>query len=911
MFISKGDSINVLKLSTRAYNALYRSRIYTIDDLLSYAPDDFINIRNLGVKTLSKITDCLESIKSNELILRDKYLDQILPEVAKTFIYKDGNRYIDYEIEKLQLSIKTYNCLKKEGFSYFSEIAFKNENNLLDIPNMGEESICEILQLIKNTTLKPLVANERNENYNSECLCNSIYNSLNQKLNLNTAEHYENIIKYLNYFLKKNNLNVDSSIHMMNKELQKILQQNPYIRGKYESFLIKLIGENPYGCYEEYIYEQTPTLLKESDFIFNSLLSLIQEEKIIEDDDRYIVNYPSFIDGAISVLSEREYDIFIKRTQDLTLEEIGISLNITRERVRQIESKVIKRLNKSKTIFKEDIYSNIYKNYYISTDEFRIAFKNIQTYFYLALRYDIPRGSTKNRKSPLIDVLLNEMIPDKLKKQIEKAIYKDYVKIGKEYIPCTRHDITNYILRTFATDDISFSDFTEVYFTILDDLGKSDDEKLSLMDRGYENKLAASSNVLWKYGKKIRYYNINNYDFEELLLVLNFSQYSNVEYSTLKFFKLYPILMKDYDIRDEYELHNLLKKICNKEDYPYISFGRMPNIVFGIADRDSQVLELLISLAPISNYDFAAEYEKEYGVSSATVLANYMKNFDEYFHDGIYKIDTPMLPYIIATKLKTILTADFYSIDEMKKIYKKEFPNADLTLLNPFSIKNLGFKVYSSYVISDKFNSATEYLNHLLTKNDVVDTSLFSPSIKQTIAYISHLHKLKSDYDIIEFSIGKYISFNKLHQNGVTKDILNNFVSDVLVFVGEGKYFTMHSLIKKGFSHILDEFGFDYWFYASLLVEHKNEISYFRIGGNKVFLKGKSNITFEDFIEDIVFCQENFLIDIYELVETLKQYYNIHIPIYKLIATIRNSGMFYDEISEKVYADYDIYYEEI
>lgn len=84
------------------------------------------------------------------------------------------------------------------------------------------------------------------------------------------------------------------------------------------------------------------------------------------------------------------------------------------------------------------------------------------------------------------------------------------------------------------------------------------------------------------------------------------------------------------------------------------------------------------------------------------------------------------------------------------------------------------------------------------------------------------LYKLKSEYEIIEFSPNKYIHFRRLNEFRVNnvKDI-----ADVIKFVGEGKYFTLVSLKNEGFSHELDELGFEDWFYTSLLVENKLKIS--------------------------------------------------------------------------------------
>ena len=367
--------------------------------------------------------------------------------------------------------------------------------------------------------------------------------------------------------------------------------------------------------------------------------------------------------------------------------------------------------------------------------------------------------------------------------------------------------------------------------------------------------------------------------------------------------------MKVYDIRDEYELHNLLKKICTNEDYPNITFKRMPNIEFGTANRDNQVLELLISLAPITNVDFASEYEKEYGVSANTVLANYMTNFDLYFYNGLYKIDFPALPNIISDKLKIKLNEDFYLLSEIKDIYEKEFPQSDKTLLNPFSLKSIGFKVYSSYAVADKYSSASEYFNTLLTREDVMNVEVIPSKVKEIIAYIAQLHKLKGDYEIIEFSPNKYINFRRLNEFGITKEALQQYCEDVINFVGEGKYFTLFSLRNEGFSHELDDLGFEDWFYTSLLVENKEDFSYQRIGGNKVMIAGNFEIRFEEFLESIVFKQETLSIEANDLLDIVKIQYNISVNIWKLIQTIKDSSMYYDPISERIFADYDTYYE--
>ena len=56
-----------------------------------------------------------------------------------------------------------------------------------------------------------------------------------------------------------------------------------------------------------------------------------------------------------------------------------------------------------------------------------------------------------------------------------------------------------------------------MYYMFLNDLGYEEEENLKILDRGYENRIRDNMNVLWKPGRKFRYYNILGYDFKELL----------------------------------------------------------------------------------------------------------------------------------------------------------------------------------------------------------------------------------------------------------------------------------------------------------------------------------------------------------------------------------------------------------
>ena len=902
------ESISTLNLTTRSYNALVREGIHTINELLSYPKDNIICLPNLGKKSLEEINNIIDSLNENKPEIYSEYKLK-KNQNHKVFVGYDGFKYFDIAIEDLGLSVRGFNCLKSAGVNYYSQLIIKLEEELIAIPNMGRKTLLELEQIKK--TVQPVKYSEENKQQQTivDIIGHKIFSLISEKTYINPEELFKALEQVYSKYVAEKDITIDYNI-LKDESFMKLLYENEYMRAVINRYILHVIRENNYGCHETYLFDKMPDCFKYSEILNKSLNDLLNNNDIdLLYDDRFVAIYNSFAVGAKDYLNDKEYDVLRQRTLGKTLEDVGITKAVSRERIRQIEAKAIKKLNNSSAKFKEDIYSDIFKRYVISKEDFVIAFNDDEAYQYLTLRYGCTSEKNSIEKKALESILYDKDIPVFFRKAFEKAIYKNYVKIGNEYIPCTRKSISTYALKNYGISDISFDEYCEIYFSILKDIDKINDAKLAVMDRGYENKLALSKTVLWKYGKKFRYYNIDSYDFTELLNTLNLNQYENVEYSTLKFYRAYPELMKVYDIRDEYELHNLLKKICNPDEYPTVNFKRMPNIEFGNADRDNQVLELLLTLAPISNYDFAKEYESEYGVAANTVLANYMGNFDEYFYNGVYKIDFPVLPDNIAYRLKQILVNDFYLIATIREIYHYEFPQVDKKLLNPFTLKSVGFKVYSNYVISDKFNSAAEYFNTLLTKDDITNMEKIPAYIKEIISYTSQLYKLKSDYEIIEFMPNKTISLRKLNEAGITKEMLKDYCKDVQNFVGEGKYFTLFSIRQEGFSHDLDNLGFDEWFYTSILVEDKSNISYQRIGGNKVMICGDYNIRFEDFLEFIVFSQESLSIDIYELNEILKQQYNVNISTWKLVDIVKNSSMYYDVISEKVYADYDIYYE--
>ena len=335
----------------------------------------------------------------------------------------------------------------------------------------------------------------------------------------------------------------------------------------------------------------------------------------------------------------------------------------------------------------------------------------------------------------------------------------------------------------------------------------------------------------------------------------------------------------------------------------------MPTIEIGTADPNNQVLDLLLQYAPITADDLANYYEEEYGVKAMTVRGNYLRSLDHYCYQGVYSVDFAALPDIQFNRMQAVLDRDFYTIQTVKRLYKREFPHSDESLINPYTLKTLGFRVYSGYIVKNTHLSAAAYFRSLLTTDDIVDARNISKSIQSVVAYSSELYSLRAEYRIVEFSPLQYINIRRLNEVGITTDDFESYCKTVAHNYERGEYFTITSLRRDGFTHKMDDLGFNEWFYSSVLLEDRKHFSYQRIGGTRLFLRGKSGANLGDML--VWLLEKHQKIDFYDLIDLLEDRYGIVLPKEKLLTIIDNTELYYDTIMETVYIDYNTYFEEI
>lgn len=857
-------SIDEIGLSVRSKNALHQANVHTVGEMLKCSEEDLNNIRNLGKKSIGEILEKIKEYKGtdeesvneleeksfNEIIYSDKYRDAILQ-------YVKAN---DVEIVQMDFKRRSKNGLLSNGYSLISDIIFMTRSDLKKIPAIGAGSVEEIAGKIEA-------------------------------------------------YLEKNQARIMAVLSGDESAL--------WDDEAMKQLILKLYEEIGFGGLS---LDEIITKLKLPDSVTRESVkrnigSLIANKELEYVDFRCYRVYGRFEDylAACPTIDERNKEFISKRLQGYTLEAIANENGLTRQRIRQIVKDNIKKVGEyhfaqtGMKLFDEDYYRYLYATYAFEKKD-GTDWLGVPAYVwnYLDLM-DVERGEN-DLQSALEDY---RGLDVGLRLKIKNYLNRNKLYIDGMWIEKKRADLEQVVVRKFCQDDVSFDDFCRLYNSFLEEEEIPYDDSIYYTDgilRSRINHLMDVRFLLWKQSEKIRYYDVDGKDYTELLDVLNLDSYENIELSTVKFMRDYPEIMKKYDIRDQYELHNLLRKIIPEGSYHNFRCGRTPGIIFGEFNRDEAIFDILRDNSPISMTDLAELVSEEYGYDTAVIIGTYLKDFSKYYHQGMYSIDQKQMSTENMSILKKALTEDFYYIDEIRQIYQRLIPNADIEEINSFNLITMGFVVRARYAFQN-YATMDAYFNDLFTKEEIIDLAPYRKRFVYLQIFSQKLMELKRNLEVVEFEPNKIISFKKLEQACITRERIQEYCDAVYDFVSDGEYFSVKSLKSCGFNTELFDLGYSDWFYANLLISD-DRFSFGMMFGNLILYKGKANITIKSFEMNLI--RGYKCVDVADLLHEMTDKYGCKISDRaELLYKVQNTEIYYDKVLEKFYANIDLYYEEM
>lgn len=66
----------------------------------------------------------------------------------------ETQRVMDMNIDELELSVRSYNCLKRAGINTVSELTSKTSEDMMKVRNLGRKSLEEVLAKLKELGLQ-------------------------------------------------------------------------------------------------------------------------------------------------------------------------------------------------------------------------------------------------------------------------------------------------------------------------------------------------------------------------------------------------------------------------------------------------------------------------------------------------------------------------------------------------------------------------------------------------------------------------------------------------------------------------------------------------------------------------------------------------------------------------------------
>ena len=132
--------VEELDFSSRTLNALKRAGIDTVEEIISYTEDEIIKVRNIGE---TGFTEILKKLKGLGLSFREREIYTMGMLIERPEV--KGEKVLEMTIEELELSVRTYTCLKRAGINTVDDLLQRTESDMIKIRNLGKKSLDEVI----------------------------------------------------------------------------------------------------------------------------------------------------------------------------------------------------------------------------------------------------------------------------------------------------------------------------------------------------------------------------------------------------------------------------------------------------------------------------------------------------------------------------------------------------------------------------------------------------------------------------------------------------------------------------------------------------------------------------------------------------------------------------------------------
>ena len=484
-----------------------------------------------------------------------------------------------------------------------------------------------------------------------------------------------------------------------------------------------------------------------------------------------------------------EYKCISKILTEYNFSKLSKEINISRAKIKTY----------CKSLFNFKISNTAILNYFKMINTFHIPFDifskifeiNIQTYNFLKYFYMKSRNEIDDENYNVFD----EIGFFYNLSSIDKEKYLNIFNLFFENEELIKRNFWNIFDLFIKDNKNTFFTFNELESRLI----SFAERRNFFIQKGRNTiaKIERSENFIFSFRKKLRYYDYSIIDEKILKKIENIFLSSKGLYSSKYFFDNYSFFSEDLNIKNHYELHNLIKKYFENFKMEKIIIKRMPNILIGYETEKDFYKEMIFEFSPINANDFYKRINLEFGSDINTLKANLPNIMSDYLVDNQYVMNHISLTEnqifeISKTMAENIKDDEIIMIKDLEKIFN--FLKISNELLNSKNILKLNYKIQSHYLYKKEYGSFSDALLSWIDKNDIFDKNIF-PYFQKEWLFDKWLNEKK----IFIFTKNKYITSKKLFNGNFTKLLLEELLEELLSICDRlnEKFYSINMLKKE------------------------------------------------------------------------------------------------------------------
>ncbi|MFF2911296.1 sigma factor-like helix-turn-helix DNA-binding protein [Paenibacillus sp. NPDC057934] len=582
-------------------------------------------------------------------------------------------------------------------------------------------------------------------------------------------------------------------------------------------------------------------------------------------------------------------EILLRRMNGETLKEIGDNLNLTRERIRQIEGKLLSKLPELEELL---YYEDVFEAYNWNEKLFSAVFdENPEVYQLLNVK--LKRGHTSVLEA------LEVLSLTEAQRKIVLAHFDCYINFEQQVMPYNNKlAFFEHLMFHLGQTAVSSEEFIEVANTYIAEhqlnpsLAYTERSVLGICDR--------SQKILRTKSNGFRFYDTVKIDPEAFNQLRERLDLDPGVYSMSKLFRENEALMDELNIDSEYELHNLYKKCIEVEG---VTFTRMPEFAVQTT-KDEFLKNLFYELAPIAVDEFLEYVETHYGLRQDSLYSLLYNDYLAFIDNNEIKVDYAEVSQEEYALVSSLLKRDIYTIQEFIASGSEHIDNFKEKFVNNQAIMKFNYSLKGLFVLHHAYDSVDQYFTQLILKDEFFKNSRTRHF--KTNHFLSALYNLEKNLDIVKIAPDLYLTNRRLQEVGLTKDDLEAYRNAAFEFA-QVPYFTYRYLKNKGFKHEVEDYGFDEIFYERIIWTHPQLRSLYTRKCTIFSKQQAQEFTLKDIIEWLLIQDdEPFEFDV--LQNRMKNEFGIDVRRDKIIHSIQNSTLYFSKEMDKVYLNKEAFY---